>query len=49
MRSHYEAHYIVAEVKSLTRGPGKHEIFKVANYLNPRGTGLFSIILARHA
>jgi hypothetical protein len=49
MRSHYEAHYIVAEVKNLVGGPGKREILQVANYLNPHGTGLFSIILARHA
>jgi len=48
MRSHYEAYYVVAEVKNLARSPGKHEILQVANYLNPRGTGLFSIILARH-
>jgi hypothetical protein len=49
MRSHYEAHYIVVEVKNLTGGPGKREILQAANYLNPHGTGLFSIILARHA
>jgi hypothetical protein len=49
MRSHYEAHYIVAEVKNLTGGPGKREILQVANYLNPHGAGLFSIILARHS
>jgi hypothetical protein len=49
MRSHYEAHYIVAEVKNLTGGPGKREILQVVNYLNPHGAGLFSIILARHA
>jgi hypothetical protein len=49
MRSHYDAHYVVAEVKNLTGGPGKREILQVANYLNPHGTGLFSIILARHA
>jgi hypothetical protein len=47
MRSHYEAHYVVAEVKNLRKGPGKREILQVANYLNPRGTGLFAIVLAR--
>lgn len=47
MRTHYEAHYIVAEVKNLTSGPGKREILQVANYLNPHGTGLFALILAR--
>jgi hypothetical protein len=31
------------------RRPGKREILQVANYLNPHGTDLFSIILARHA
>jgi hypothetical protein len=40
MRTHYEAHLVVAEVKNLSRGPGKNEILQVANYLNPRGTGL---------
>ena len=48
MRSHYEAHYVVAEVKNLSGATGKDEILQVANYLNPRGTGLFSIILARY-
>ena len=47
MRSHYEAHYVVAEVKNLSGSPGKREILQVANYLNRHGTGLFSIILAR--
>jgi len=47
MRTHYEAHLVVAEVKNLSRGPGKDEILQVANYLNPRGTGLFALILAR--
>ena len=47
MRTHYEAHLVVAEVKNLGRGPGKNEILQVANYLNPRGTGLFALILAR--
>jgi hypothetical protein len=47
MRTHYEAHLVVAEVKNLRRGPGKDEILQVANYLNPRGTGLFALILAR--
>jgi hypothetical protein len=27
--------------------PGKREILQVANYLNPRGTGLFALIVAR--
>lgn len=47
MRTHYEAHLVVAEVKNLSRGPGKDEILQVANYLNARGTGLFALILAR--
>lgn len=47
MRTHYEAHLVVAEVKNLSRGPGKAEILQVANYLNSRGTGLFALILAR--
>jgi hypothetical protein len=47
MRTHYEAHLVVAEVKNLSRGPGKNEILQVANYLNARGTGLFALILAR--
>ena len=38
---------MVAEVKNLSRGPGKGEILQVANYLNPHGTGLFALILAR--
>jgi hypothetical protein len=45
MRTRYQAHLVVAEV--LSRGPGKNEILQVANYLNPRGTGLFALILAR--
>lgn len=47
MRNHYEAHYVVAEAKNLTSCPGKREILQVANYLNPHGTGLFALILAR--
>jgi hypothetical protein len=47
MRTHYEAHLVVAEVKNLRREPGKREILQVANYLNPRGTGLFALVLAR--
>jgi hypothetical protein len=47
MRSHYEAHYVVAEVKNLAGRPGKREILQVANYLNPHGTGLFAMIMAR--
>lgn len=49
MRSHYEAHYVVAEVKNLTRPPGKNEILQIANYLNPHGTGLFALLLCRTA
>jgi hypothetical protein len=47
LRSHYEAHYVVAEVKNLTGRLGKNEILQVANYLNPHGTGLFALIVAR--
>jgi hypothetical protein len=47
MRQHYSAHYVVAEVKNLTRQPGKKEILQVANYLSRHGTGLFALILAR--
>ena len=47
MRTHYEAHYIVAEVKNMASCPGKREILQVSNYLNPHGTGLFALILAR--
>ena len=47
MRAHYDAHYVVAEVKNLSGSPGKHEILQVANYLNPHGTGLFALVLAR--
>jgi hypothetical protein len=47
MRAHYEAHYVVAEVKNLAGSPGKREILQVANYLNPHGTGLFALVLAR--
>jgi hypothetical protein len=47
MRAHYDAHYVVAEVKNLRGSPGKHEILQVANYLNPHGTGLFALVIAR--
>lgn len=47
MRTHYGAHYVVAEIKNLRGRPGKREILQVANYLNPHGTGLFALILAR--
>lgn len=47
MRTHYDAHHVVAEVKNLSRRPSKSEILQTANYLNPRGTGLFTLILAR--
>lgn len=49
MLEHYAAYLVVVEVKNLSDGPGKREILQVANYLNPHGTGLFSIILARRA
>lgn len=48
MRSHYEAHFVVAEAKNLTDPVRKEEILQVANYLNQRGTGLFAMILARN-
>jgi len=47
MRTHYDAHYVVAEVKNLSTLVGKNEILQVANYLNPHGTGLFALVLAR--
>jgi hypothetical protein len=47
MRAHYDAHYVIAEVKNLRGRPGKREILQVANYLNPHGTGLFAVVLAR--
>ena len=47
MRSHYEAHYVIVEVKNLNGLLGKNEILQVANYLNPHGTGLFALIVAR--
>jgi hypothetical protein len=47
MRTHYDAHFVVAEVKNLRGRPGKDEILQVANYLNRHGTGLFALILAR--
>lgn len=49
MRVHYDADYIVAEVKNLRGCPGKDEVLQVANYLNPHGTGLFALVLARRA
>jgi hypothetical protein len=48
MRSHYEAHFVVAEVKNLTDAIRKEEVLQVANYLNQRGTGLFAMILGRN-
>jgi hypothetical protein len=47
MRAHYDAHYVVAEVKNLRGRLGKREILQIANYLNPHGTGLFALVLAR--
>ena len=47
MRSHYEAHLVVAEVKNLSGRPGKNEILQIANYLNLHGTGLFALIVTR--
>ena len=47
MRDHYDAHYVVAEVKNLNVRLRKQEILQVANYLNPHGTGLFALVLAR--
>jgi hypothetical protein len=44
----YEVHLGVAEVKNLSRGPGKDETLQVANYLNPRGAGLFAVIFVPH-
>jgi hypothetical protein len=47
MRNHYDAHYVVAEVKNLSSHPEKEDILQVANYLNRHGTGLFALVLAR--
>lgn len=47
MRDHYDADYVVAEVKNLGKRPGKTEVLQVANYLSPHGTGLFALILSR--
>lgn len=49
MRNHYDADFVVAEAKNLATAPGKNEALQVANYLSPRGTGLFGLILAREA
>jgi hypothetical protein len=49
MRSHYEAHFVVAEAKNLTDSVRKDEILQMANYLNQRGTGLFAMILGRNS
>jgi hypothetical protein len=49
MRDHYDADFVVAEAKNLTDAPGKDAVLQVANYLSPRGTGLFGFILAREA
>ncbi len=47
LRDHYDADYVVAEVKNLRGSLGKNEIPQVANYLSPHGTGLFALLLIR--
>jgi hypothetical protein len=49
MRDHYDADYVVAEVKNLRKRPSKTEVLQVANYLSPHGTGLFALILSRRS
>jgi hypothetical protein len=45
-RDHYAAHFLVVEAKNSTRVT-KNNILQIANYLNPRGLGLFGIITCR--
>jgi hypothetical protein len=47
VRSTYEAHYIVVDSKNSADGVSKDDILEVANYLSPRGPGLFGIIMSR--
>jgi hypothetical protein len=47
VRSTYKAHYIVVDAKNSANGVSKDDILDVANYLSPRGPGLFGIIMSR--
>lgn len=49
MRDHYDADYIVAEVKNLRKRPSKTDALQMANYLSPHGTGLFALMLSRRS
>jgi hypothetical protein len=49
MRETYSAHYIVADAKNYSESVRKDEILQLANYLSRHGTGLFGLIITRHA
>lgn len=49
LRSHYQAHYIVVDAKNYVRGVKKSEVLQLANYLADHGSGLFGLIVCRHA
>lgn len=48
LQRNYMADFVVADAKNYSRKIGKNEILQVANYLKPRGAGLFGMIFSRH-
>ena len=48
MRAMYKADYVVVDAKNSGKKLKKSDVLQVANYLKPRGVGLFGIIICRH-
>ena len=47
LRQAYRADYIVIDAKNYKKAIGKREVLQIANYLKPRGAGMFAVIASR--
>lgn len=48
LRDRYQADFVVADAKNLSRDAGKGHLLQLANYLSPGGLGLFGMIVTRN-
>ena len=47
LRQAYKADYIVIDAKNYKKAIGKRDVLQIANYLKPRGAGMFAVIASR--
>ena len=47
LRQAYKADYIVIDAKNRKKAIGKRDVLQIANYLKPRGAGMFAVIASR--